>query len=86
MGYKALLILESILMALPKSFRKAFFSSLATIAYHLSPKYRKIVRQNLNYAFDNKMNNKEIDEITRYSFKNLLFNFFASNGTPSHEL
>ena len=75
MGYKALLILEAILMALPKSFRKAFFRGLATIAYHLAPKYRKIVRQNLHYAFDNKMSDTEIDEITRYSFKNLLFNF-----------
>jgi KDO2-lipid IV(A) lauroyltransferase len=75
MGYKALLILETILMMLPKSFRKTFFKALATIAYHLAPKYRTIVRQNLNFAFDNKLSDKEIDDITRYSFKNLLFNF-----------
>ena len=75
MGYKALLIFESILMILPKSFRKAFFSGLASIAYYLAPKYKKIVRQNLNFAFDNTMNDAEIDAITRYSFKNLLFNF-----------
>ncbi len=75
MGYKALLILESILMLLPKSFRKAFFSVLAKIAYYITPKYRKIVRQNLNYAFDGTLSDKEIKEITKYSFKNLLFNF-----------
>ena len=75
MGYKALLFLESILMVLPKSFRKSFFSTLATLGYYISPKYRKIVKQNLNFAFDNTMSEKEIDTITRYSFKNLLFNF-----------
>jgi len=75
MGYKALLILETILMTLPKKFRRAFFSFLATIAYYAVPKYRKIVRQNLTFAFDGKKSDKEIEEITRYSFKNLLFNF-----------
>ena len=75
MGYKALLILETILMTLPKSFRKVFFSTLEIIAYYIVPKYRKIVKQNLNFAFDNTMSDKEIEEITRYSFKNLLFNF-----------
>ena len=75
MGYKALLILETILMALPKSFRRSFFATLAKLAYYIVPKYRKIVRQNLNFAFDGKINDKEITKITKYSFKNLLFNF-----------
>ncbi len=75
MGFKALLILEKILMALPKSARKNFFVFLAFIGYISSKKYRKIVRQNLNYAFDNTMSKEEIKAITKYSFKNLLFNF-----------
>jgi len=75
MGYKALLILETVLMALPASFRKAFFSFLATVAYYAVPKYTKIVRQNLEFTFDGKMSDKKIEDITRYSFKNLLFNF-----------
>ena len=75
MGYKALLILEKILMALPKGARKNFFVFLAFIAYIASKKYRKIVKQNLNYAFDNSMSEEEIKAITKYSFKNLLFNF-----------
>jgi len=52
-----------------------FFAFLAKIAYLLAPKYRKIVRQNLNYAFDGTMSDTEIEAITKYSFKNLLFNF-----------
>ena len=75
MGYKLLLILEKILMKLPRSFRKAFFSSLATVAYYASGKYRNVARQNLKFIFENKLSDKEIDEIVRYSFKNLLFNF-----------
>jgi len=75
MGYKALLILEKILMALPKNARKNFFVFLAFIGYISSKKYRNIVKQNLNYAFDNSMSEAEIKKITKYSFKNLLFNF-----------
>ena len=75
MGYKLLLFLETILMALPKGVRKSFFSFLALIAYHVASKHRKIVRDNLNFAFDSSMSEEEIIAITKYSFKNLLFNF-----------
>jgi len=75
MGFKLFLLLEKLLMLLPRAWRKAFFSTLASIAYYASPKGRRIVKQNLNFAFDKKMSDTEIDNITRYSFKNLLFNF-----------
>jgi len=75
MGYKLLLLLEKILMALPASLRKGFFSGLASLAYYLLPKYRRIVRANLDYAFDKTLSDEEIDKITRYSFKNLALNF-----------
>jgi len=75
MEYKSLLILEKILMALPSSFRKSFFTFLAFIAYLVSKKYRYVVRDNLNFMFNNKMSQKEIKEITKYSFKNLMYNF-----------
>ena len=75
MGYKLLLVLESILMALPKGARKSFFTFLAFVAYHVASKHRKIVRNNLNFAFDSNMSEEEIIAITKYSFKNLLFNF-----------
>jgi Kdo2-lipid IVA lauroyltransferase/acyltransferase len=75
MGYRPLLILEAILMALPKSARKSFFNFLAFIAYRVSSRYRKVARDNLNFAFDGKMSQKEITSITKYSFKNLLYNF-----------
>ena len=75
MGYKFLLFIENILMYLPHRARKAFFTFLAFIGYKTSKKYRRVVKQNLNYAFDNSMSDEEIDKITRYSFRNLLYNF-----------
>ena len=75
MGYKLLLIFEKILMLLPKSFRKAFFSGLATFAYYASKKYRNIARINIRFVFGDTKSEKEIEEIVRYSFKNLIFNF-----------
>jgi len=75
MGYKLLLILEKILMKLPRSFRKSFFSLLAKVAYHISGKYRNIARTNLKFIFEDKLSDIEIEEIVKYSFKNLIFNF-----------
>jgi len=75
MSFKLFLLFEKFLMILPKSFRKALFSSLATIAYYVSKKYRNVAYKNLDYAFDNKMSESQKDKITRYSFKNLMFNF-----------
>jgi len=74
-GYYLFLLLEKILMILPASIRKAFFTFLGVLAYHGSKKYRKIAHQNITYAFDGSKSDKEIDEITRYAFKNLMYNF-----------
>jgi len=75
MGFKLFLLLEKFLMILPKSFRKSFFTMLATIAYHASARYRNVAYKNLDFAFNDKMTKKEKDEIVKYSFKNLLYNF-----------
>jgi len=75
MTFKLFILLEKFLMLLPKSIRKAFFSFLSWFAYHISSRYRNIAYKNLDFAFEGKMSEKEKDDITRYSFKNLLFNF-----------
>lgn len=75
MGFKLFLLLEKFLMILPKSWRKKFFSALATFAYYASKRYRTVVYQNLDFAFDNKMDEKKKTKIAKYAFKNLLFNF-----------
>ena len=75
MGFKIFLLLEKFLMIMPKGLRKSFFTSLGTLAYYISAKSRRTVRQNLNFAFDNSMSEEEIVSITKYSFKNLMLNF-----------
>ena len=74
MGYKALLFLEKLLMALPEGARREFFSFLALLGYVILPKYRKIVDINLTFLFGDTMDKDEKETITRYSFKNLLYN------------
>ena len=75
MGFKLFLLLEKFLMLLPASWRKAFFTSLATLSYYASKRYRDVSYKNLEFAFDNRLSENEKKEITKYAFKNLLFNF-----------
>ena len=75
MGFKLFILFEKFLMILPRSWRKNFFAFLASSAHLFSKKYRNIAYKNLEYAFDDKLSLKEKEEITRYSFKNLSFNF-----------
>ena len=75
MGYKLFLLLEKFLMILPASWRKTFFTSIGAMGYYASSRYRKVVYQNLEYAFDGKMSEDEKKEIAKYSFKNLALNF-----------
>jgi len=75
MGFKLFLIFEKFLMILPKSLRKAFFSFLGTISYYLSSRYRDVSFANLDFIFGDEMSKEEKVKITKYSFKNLMFNF-----------
>ena len=75
MGFKLFLLLEKFLMILPAGWRKSFFSCLATLGYYTSKRYRKVSHQNLDFMFENTLSDVEKDEITKYAFKNLIFNF-----------
>lgn len=75
MGYKALIVLEYILMALPKNVRKRFFLSLAWLGFIFVKKYRRIAMQNLDFLFTNTISLEEKKKIVRFSFDNLALNF-----------
>ena len=75
MLFKLFLLLEKILMLLPASMRKSFFSFLASIGYYTSKKYRNVSHQNLDFLFNASMSEDEKKSITKYAFKNLAFNF-----------
>jgi KDO2-lipid IV(A) lauroyltransferase len=62
-------------MLLPRPLRKGFFITLAGIAYAVDRKHRRIVRQNMLFAYDGEVEETLIDETTRYCYRNLLLNF-----------
>lgn len=78
MGFKLFLLLEKFLMLLPKRLRKSFFSTLALLSFYFSSRYRSVSDQNLDFAFDGKLSKAEKDDITKYAFKNLAYNFLHS--------
>ncbi len=75
MGFKLFLVLEKFLMKLSHNSRKKFFIFLGKIAKTLSKKTRKVVETNLRFTFGSAISQQEIEQITDYSFKNLLLNF-----------
>jgi KDO2-lipid IV(A) lauroyltransferase len=76
MGFKLFLVLEHILMILPRWFRKNFFIFLATLAYHLSSRYRTVGFKNLDFIFGDTISLEQKRAIVKYSFQNLLLNFY----------
>ncbi len=76
MGFKLFLLFEKFLMILPRQIRKYFFICLSVVAYMLSARYRSAGFANLDFAFDGKMSKKEKKSIIKYSFRNLLLNFY----------
>ncbi len=75
MGFRLFLLLEKFLMILPKALRKGFFTSLAVLGYYASKRYRDVAKKNLDFVFQNRLSEEKKDEIIRYSFKNLAYNF-----------
>lgn len=72
--FRLFLILDSLLMALPRSWRKKIFTSLADVAHILAPKRNRVIQQNLDFAFNNTLNKDEKMEIERYCYRNLAIN------------
>jgi Kdo2-lipid IVA lauroyltransferase/acyltransferase len=76
--FRLFLLLDFILMALPSCWRKAIFTSLATIAHFFAPKRNKVIQQNLTFAFQNTLSLDEKIEIERYCYRNLALNFLQT--------
>ncbi len=74
-GFTLFLALEKLLMLLPKKVRRAFFTSLAAFAYYASKRYTKVVRQNLKFVYGKELDEKFVQDVTKYSYKSLLLNF-----------
>lgn len=73
-AYRLFLMLDGILMALPKKWRKGIFTALASLAHRLAGKRNRVIRQNLSFAFQESLSESETDEIERYCYRNLALN------------
>lgn len=67
--------IEFVLFLLPYPLRKGFFTGLAKLAHTIDKRHRRVVRQNLLFAFEGNIKEEKIDEITRYCYRNLMLNF-----------
>ena len=70
--YNIFLAFVFILRKLPKFIRRGFFKLLANFAYLVASKTNKIIEANLKLVFDDKISKKEIKEIQKYSYFNML--------------
>jgi len=73
-GYYLFLGFEKFLMILPHEWRKTFFTGLANLAYNIDKKHRLVIKQNLQFIYGEDANDKLIEEVSRYAYKNLALN------------
>lgn len=72
--YRLFLILDALLMLLPRGLRKGIFTALASLAHLLAGKRNRIIRQNLSFAFHETMSTAQMRKIERYCYRNLALN------------
>jgi KDO2-lipid IV(A) lauroyltransferase len=74
-SFYSFLLLEKILMMLPRKVRKTFFVGLGYFAYKVSKRYNKVIRQNLQFVYGDTIDEEFIQKISKNAFKQLLLNF-----------
>jgi len=77
-GFHLFLALEKFLMILPKKVRRSFFIALGKLAYTLSKRYKKVVRDNLIFVYGEDIDEAFIQKVTKYQFKLLMLNFLQT--------
>jgi len=70
--YKLFLVVVFILRKLPKSIRRGFFKFIALCGYLFAKKTNRIIETNLNFVFNNSLDNSEIKQIQKYSYFNMI--------------
>ncbi len=73
-GYYLFKGLEWLLFLLPHSWRHALFIGVADAAYLLDAKHRRVIRQNLAFAFDEELPEARITAISKGCYRNLALN------------
>ena len=65
---------ESIFFLLPRHVRRSFFLFIARMVYAVDAKHRRVIRQNLKFAFDEEFSEAKIEAISRGCYSNLALN------------
>ncbi len=73
-GYYLFKGVEWLLFLLPRSWRRTLFVILADAAYLLDAKHRRVIRQNLAFAFDAALSEERIKTISKGCYRNLALN------------
>lgn len=72
--YRLFLMVDALMMALPRSWRKGVFTALASLAHLLAGKRNRVIRQNLSFAFKEELSDSEQKEVETYCYRNLALN------------
>jgi Kdo2-lipid IVA lauroyltransferase/acyltransferase len=75
MLYRLFLLFDSLLMALPRIWRKKIFTSLSSLAHTLAYSRNRIIHANLTFAFGEELSPAQKKEIEEYCYRNLALNF-----------
>ncbi|MDD5716346.1 MAG: hypothetical protein PHW64_00960 [Sulfuricurvum sp.] len=76
--FRLFLLLDAVLMRLPRSWRKGLFTLLASLAYRVAFARNKVIEQNLDFAFNGTLSSREKGEITAYCYRNLALNILQT--------
>lgn len=75
MLYRLFLLFDSLLMALPHSWRQTLLTSLSSLAHGLAFSRNRIIQANLQFAFGEELTSVQKKEIEAYCYRNLALNF-----------
>lgn len=74
LGFRFFLLLDWLVMKMPRTVRKNLFFILASLAHKLAGKRNRIIQANLNFAFGDSLSTDKKKKIEHYCYKNLALN------------
>ncbi len=74
-AFRLFQLLVFVLYLFPYRWRRRFYAFLARVAYAVDGKHKRVIRQNLDFAFDGTLDAAEIETIGRYCYRNAAFAF-----------
>jgi len=75
--YYFVIILEKLLMKLPRRVRKGIFLTLGNLVYLLNSSNKKVIQKNLLYVYDGNISEKKIKEIQKKCYQKLFLNILS---------